>query len=191
MTRRGRPLDDRYLDWLYKQIGLRTEKNPARSHFLLAEQMHKKPFRYFVPNDDNRAEDGKALRDEFLDQLSSYEFDEYWYDLDCSVLEMLIALSRRVAFEAYDVSSLNTPGDCFWQMMTNLELKRFVDDLYDINVYGHVDGTLEVLLNRTYKSNGDGGLFPLRRTRKDQRRVEIWYQMSAYLLENSSEGSRL
>ena len=32
--------------------------------------------------------------------------------------------------------------------------------------------------------NGTGGLFPLKRPRVNQRRVEVWYQMSEYLMEN-------
>jgi hypothetical protein len=32
--------------------------------------------------------------------------------------------------------------------------------------------------------NGTGGLFPLKMPKVNQRRVEIWYQMSAFIEEN-------
>ena len=39
-------------------------------------------------------------------------------------------------------------------------------------------------VERRYKRSGEGGLFPLKNAAKDQRKVEIWYQLSSYLLEN-------
>jgi hypothetical protein len=38
---------------------------------------------------------------------------------------------------------------------------------------------------RTYDRRGHGGLFPLQRSNRDQRRVEIWYQLSEYLLQDT------
>jgi hypothetical protein len=48
----------------------------------------------------------------------------------------------------------------------------------------NVNQILTNLVERTYQKNGKGGLFPLKQPAKDQRRVEIWYQMAAYLNEN-------
>ena len=41
---------------------------------------------------------------------------------------------------------------------------------------------------RMFSRDGSGGLFPLRRFDRDQRSVEIWYQMQAWLMENSDVG---
>ena len=54
---------------------------------------------------------------------------------------------------------------------------------YDIYIL-EVKAAVECLLERRYLEDGDGGLFPLKCPRKDQRRVEIWYQMSAWVIEN-------
>ena len=40
------------------------------------------------------------------------------------------------------------------------------------------------MLAREYSDNGHGGLFPLKNPKKDQRKVEIWYQMTEYINEN-------
>ena len=99
-------------------------------------------------------------------------------DLDCSMLEMLIALSDRTAFQ--------TDGrleEWFWRFMHNLELDRYSDDLYEISIQEEVEDTLTRVIWRKYAQDGTGGLFPLRHPDHDQRKIELWYQMSAYILE--------
>lgn len=103
------------------------------------------------------------------------DVDPAWLDLGCSMLEMLIGLSRRLSFEAEGESR-----DWFWTLINNLALRS--DDKNPILVEV-VDATLERVIWRTYNPDGSGGLFPLRRAHKNQRKVEIWYQLSAYLLE--------
>ena len=44
-----------------------------------------------------------------------------------------------------------------------------------------VDEKIERFLKREYKSNGDGGLFTVKKCKCDLRKVEIWYQMCWYL----------
>lgn len=128
-----------------------------------------------MPNDDNRMEDGKELRQEFL-----YEFkvDDTWMNEPCSVLEMLIALARRLAFEVN-----GDTDEWFWHLMYNLGLEQYTDDVFNHVVAEDVDDILDTFLDRKYGHNGEGGLFPLEETRADQTEVEIWYQMSTYLLE--------
>lgn len=174
-------LDSRYLNWLYSQIGPANNKNPERSFWLLAEQLHMKRFDWVIPNDDNRTEDGKALREEFLARFDA-RCDRQWLEQDCSILEMLIALSRRVEFE-----SAHDAYHWFWTMLENLNLRVYTDAVYDDEVGLIVEKAITAVIDRRYRSNGDGGLFPLLRPNRDQRQVEIWYQMSSYLLENGYE----
>lgn len=171
-------IEERYFEWLYSQIAAVKNRNPARSYWKLAKQMHGYPFTWFVPNDDNRAEDGRELREEFMVESFIDSVDDLWMDLDCSIFEMLIGLSRRVAFESYGSS-----GEWFRELITNLGLVELTDRGYNSINARDVDRTLERLVNRTYDRKGHGGgLFPLLRAMEDQREVEIWYQMSAYLL---------
>jgi hypothetical protein len=181
----GEPLDERYFAWLYAQIGSIKNRNPAKSHWLLAKQLYSKEFLFYIPNDDNRAEDGKFLREEFLNENPEdcTGTVEAWLDLGCSFLEMLIAVSRRASFEAPEEGN-NTPGDWFWRIMRNLDLDWYTDKVRIPNREGAIDHVLEAVMTRTYHADGSGGMFPLMDPTSDQRTTEIWYQMAAYLIEN-------
>ncbi len=172
-------LDDQYFEWLYTQVAAARNKNPARSYWELLRQLYTSPYIWFIPNDDNRAEDGKEFRYEFFRDAGIEEVDEYWVSLDCSMLEMLIALSRRISFESYA-----TGADWFWKLLENLDLRRYTDEVYNSMTAEEVIEAIERVNTRTYNRDGTGGLFPLRDTRIDQRKIELWYQMSSYLLEN-------
>jgi len=174
-------LDERYFEWLYKFVGQVRNKNPARSHWRLAEQLYIMEFTWFVHNDGNRIGDGVNLRFEFLEAegLSPNDVPRQWIDEGCSILEMLIGLSRRAAFMA-DGDEYNW----LWKMLDNLGLRVYTDDVYIPDVQNEVAWTFERIVNRTYEPDGSGGIFPLKHPTEDQRSVELWYQLSAYLLEN-------
>lgn len=171
-------VDDRYLEWLYESIGSVKNRNPARSYWHLIRQLYSKEFVWSVANDDNRIEDALALRLEFIHGREAGVVDPHWMDLGCSMIEMLIALARRVAYASY-----GTPGDWFWKFIENLGLRNYSDMTYSEKTRREVNHILDTLINRTYERDGHGGLFPLHSARRDQRKVEIWVQMSAYLLE--------
>jgi hypothetical protein len=173
----NKPLDELYLNWLYAQIDDIEETNKSHTHWNLANLLYKKEFIWFIPNDDNRVEDGRYLRHEFIEDLGLVDVDPDWMALGCSVLEMLIGLSRRMSFLAD-----GNPRDWFWHLIDNLAL-RYNDRRKIPEAF--VDDVLTTLICRTYKRTGHGGLFPLRRARHDQREVEIWSQLSAYLTERA------
>lgn len=169
------PLDEAYLGWLNLQIG------SVEGWWELLKQLHTKEFVWIVPNDDNRVVDGVDLRYEFcavhaVDPMTIRP----WMEQGCSVLEMMVGLARRCAFEAD-----GTPADWFWKMVENLNFMGFFDQIYRDRPYTRVivDEALNALVFRTYEPNGQGGLFPLTDPDQDQRKVEIWYQLNAYLIE--------
>jgi hypothetical protein len=170
-------LDDQYFAWLYSLVAdVRTRKGP-RTYWNLMKKLFCTEFAWIVPNDDNRAEDGRELRSEWAAAVN-VKVDRNWAALGCSFLEMLIGLSRRLEFQTEHDSTF-----WFWHLIGNLGLlgyndrSRFLEE--DIE-----DRTSRVIW-RTYDPDGNGGLFPLRRTDRDQRRVEIWYQLSEYLLQDA------
>lgn len=170
-------LDEQYLRWLYSLNGSTRAKNPARTYWSLWEHLFTKEFVWLIANDDNRVEDGRELRHEFFEAEGISEVDPDWWTLGCSVLEMLVGLSRRLSFEAE-----GQPRVWFWRLLDNLDISKYADD----NYVGHeqeIDAKLDDLIWRTYQPDGVGGLFPLRYPTEDQRDVEIWYQLGAYLLE--------
>lgn len=171
------PLDELYLTWLYSQTGSTRTKAPSRTYWNLMRELFTTEFEWFIARDDARADDGIELRIEFLNDAEIPEVDPVWMDQGCSFLEMLVALSRRLSFQT-DIR----PADCFWQLIANLGLSE-CNDLYNHDLTHLVKEVTDQVIYRTYEDNGLGGLFPLRRPKADQTKVEIWAQMCAYVIE--------
>lgn len=157
-----------YFEWLVGQI------HTPKSYQQLFRIMHRTEFHWLVANDDNRIGDALELRHEFLNGRAPRGQDG-----PASVLEVLVALSRRLAF-----IEGSEPEDCAWQLIKNLRLQRYEDPLSAVKV-NHIKEILETLIWRNYELSGLGGFFPLRHADRDQRKVEIWYQMNAYVIERS------
>lgn len=172
----GEPLDELYFTWLCSKVSRVEKKRSSGTSWDLLNQLYTKEFVWLIPNDDNRAEDGKDLRLEFIYDECLMDVDSEWLSLGCSMFELLIVLSRRLAFEGEGGSS-----EWFWQLIDNVRL----GDCNDVisKSQDDIDDILDEVIWRTYKRDGVGGLFPLRRAGEDQRNVELWYQLSAYLLE--------
>mgnify|MGYP005815223847 CR=1 FL=1 len=97
------------------------------------------------------------------------------------MLEMLIALSRKFAFILDE-----DPYEWFWHFIGNLDLADYNDREYRRDYethHNHVNDVLDRVIHREYRRDGEGGLFPLRYPEYDQRTLELWYQMQAYILE--------
>lgn len=170
------PLEELYLTWLYRQVGYNG--SPSRTHWSLFKKLHDTEFFWNVPNDDNRVEDGIQLRYEFMDDEDLIYVDPEWLELGCSVLELLIGLSRRLSFEAE-----GEPRVWFWEMLENLGIAGLTDRRYTPHAEREVEKVLDRLIWRRYDNKGRGGLFPLSHPHGDQRKVELWVQMNDYILE--------
>ena len=171
------PLDEAYLQWLYRQVADINHKSPSKTYWSLFRQLFTTEFVWLIPNDDNRVEDGRNLRYQFLHQSGIDTVDRNWMEIGCSFLEMLIALSRWCAFE--DSGSAES---WFWHFLEVLGIDEYTDA--EQIPHEDVDDILNRVIFRTYRKDGHGGLFPLRHPRRDQTQVELWYQMNAYLIEN-------
>lgn len=172
------PPDEAYLRWLYHQVANARERSPRRTYWSLFRVLYTKEFIWLIPNDDNRVEDGRDLRYKFLEDhnMTPHDIDREWMAAGCSFLEMLIGLSGRLAFEGG-----GDEAEWFWHLLETLELENY-NDAKRIPL-ARVDDILDTVIWRTYQNDGLGGLFPLERAREDQREVDIWYQLNAYLLE--------
>lgn len=170
-------LEEQYFRWLYHQIDDSESENPAETYWKLARQLHEKEFVWIIPHDDNRIEDGRELRYTFAYETEQRLTPE-WHSFPVSVLEVLIGLSHRLSFQLDE-----TPQYWFWKLIWNLDLSRCTDKRYPPAVRRGVDEILDRVIWRTYEYSGEGGLFPLDDPHEDQRRVELWDQMSAYVIE--------
>jgi len=169
------PIEEVYFNWLYSKVASVDNRSPSNTYYTLMRDLHSTEFVWLLSGDDNRAADGIDIRKEFLRQ-SMLDQDPAWLNIGCSVLEMLYAFSRNASFET-DMDA----REWFWIMLTNLGLNNLNDSRN--NISQRVSYVLEKFIWRTYKSNGQGGLFPLNATDHDQRKVEIWYQFCEYLID--------
>lgn len=170
------PLDELYVAWLYAQISNVNLRSSRRTHWRLMNALYDSEFVALIGNDDNRVEDIKDLKNEFLYDAEVPRVDPGWFE-HCSFLELLIVLARMFDFDADTGVEF-----AFWLMLENIGLseyndaKRFSSD--------EVEKIVDVVVGRSYRANGVGGLFPLKHASEDQREIELWYQMNAYILEN-------
>jgi hypothetical protein len=163
--------------WLSSQVGSVDVKNLSKRYWKLLRFLYQKEFTWSdIEMDDNRAEDGKDLRRDFLRETGTTMDEPGWLELPCSMLELLIALSCKLEFQ----SEIET-CEWFWILIENIGLLECTDaNPPDEQIVDHI---LDRVILRDYAVNGAGGLFPLEDSHEDQRQVELWYQAEAYLLE--------
>lgn len=165
----------------YYNYLVRLVRTPeSKRYTLLLEHLWRKEYYSILPNDQNRAKDGLFLRREVNE---GQDFGP------CRVLEMLIALSRRMEFQLYGTDYDKTYKDLFWELVNNLDLIKFDNLEADKDaMYLEIDHILTNWIERRYSPDGHGGVFPLNNWQKssgiEQTEVEIWYQMMLYLSEN-------
>lgn len=157
-----------YFDWLCGLVCGKHGRRAATWNRLLL-YLYRRGFTALMDMDENRAMDGLDLRREH----------GYISDRPCSVLEMMVALSRRC-----EVHIMSDPeyGDrtpqWFWEMVENLGLGDMDNYAFDESRAARI---IDRFLARRYRANGKGGLFTIPNCPYDLRQVDIWYQMMWHL----------
>jgi hypothetical protein len=170
-------INEEYFNWLCDLVDSMRFAKDVSYHKLLSH-LHNIEFTYFVPYDDNRADDGIQLRRRFGLVRNDMSFSSCLYG-PCSVLEMMVALAIRCEETIMDDALLgDRTGQWFWGMIRNLGLSSMNDRRFDRDF---VDDAVARLLNRDYEPEGRGGLFTVKHCERDLRTVEIWGQLSLYL----------
>lgn len=167
------PLTEDYLRWLESQL---RGKQVNDTYWDLVWIMFNKEFSWSVPNDDNRMADGRDLRLDFCYERNLPP-ETLNYLGEASFLEVLIGLSRRLSFDAGD-----HPQRWAWRLLDNLKLTKYADPLSP-NRARRAKRVIDDCIRRDYRPDGVGGFFPLAWPDADQRQVELWYQMAAYIDE--------
>ena len=167
-----------YFQWLIDMVH-------GDDYYILLKELHSRMFVSVIDHDNNRALDGMELREIYVTEEMDYE-DAWKMDMGapCTLLELFIGLARNMDFELA-IDDEDRTERYFWEIMGNLGLSRFDDEHYvDENGMFAVDDILGDFINRNFEPDGLGGAFPLKNPEEDQRFVELWYQMAAYLGEN-------
>lgn len=182
-TSNSQALREDYLRWLEPQLKDGHGNNQDKTYWDLINLMFDTKFEYDLPMDENRVVDGKNLRTEFAnflggsDRRRTQTADALLNLAPVSFLEVLIGLSRRMAFNAGG----EAPGWA-WHLVCNLELDRMWDPITRPKTR-RAQEVMNAVIQRVYLPDGTGGFFPLAWPDDDQTRIELWYQMHNYIGE--------
>ena len=148
-----------------------------------------------MAEDVNRASDALEFRKWFIMKYPGWPKDAIrdmaYMEGQPSVLEVLIGIANRIWFVEYGLRKDIPEGSQFfntkvtWELIGNLKLDisdHAWTDADDVDAWFKVNRWLD----RSFEPDGKGGLFPLTNPKKDQRKVEFWYQMQAWLIEKLS-----
>lgn len=152
----------------------------------LLTKLFQTPFRYSVPRDRNRVEDGIDLRWRYACLITDSDRERtdivrelYLPHNSCNILELMVALAIRCEETIMDDPSYgNRTRQWFWNMVRSLGLSGMVDKTFDED---YVDMVLDRFMDRKYDQDGKGGLFTIRNCEYNLRTAEIWYQLCWYL----------
>lgn len=173
-----------YFNWLVSFVFNNEHSRSAYNNLLT--HLFQTEFRYSIPRDRNRVDDGIDLRWRFACDISDSETERIVISQSlsdssdtCSVLELMVALAVRCEETIMDDPSYgNRTTQWFWKMISSLGLGSMTNVNYDRQ---YVDRVLTRFMNRSYDPDGNGGLFTVRNCEYDMRNVEIWYQLCWYL----------
>lgn len=171
-------IDDIYVEYLSCIVYCSDYKIKYYSN--LMRVLYDREFDILVKQDSNRVADGLNLRHQFaLDRdLREAEYN-YIMAKPCSILELMVALAVRCEDQIMHDNRLgDRTGLWFWTMIRNLGLIEYDNGRFD---KGEIDDILDTFLARRYQKDGRGGLFYVHGSRRDMRKLEIWYQLMWYL----------
>ena len=167
-----------YYDWLVGYVAPDYETRDIYQNVF--NYLYDTDFKWFVKNDDNRAQDGLELRSTF-ENYTGETCDKIG---ECSVLEMMVALAIRCESDLmYDPDEGNRTSEWFWIMMENLKLNYLSDDVFDAGEFYTI---IDRFLDHTYDPDGYGGPFYIHNFKGDMRKIELWSQLNYYLEEEYS-----
>ena len=168
-------ISNSYFSWLCDVVGVNS--NGLCNYRKLMTYLHGIEFRYTIPRDVNRYEDGQELRNSYILLHETNSIRKY-LDGPCSVLEMMIALALRLETNVTDGRIGDRTRQWFWGMIVSLGLGPMTDEFYDRK---EVSDIMRRFMNHKYAPNGKGGLVTIRGYKGDLRDKEIAFQMYRYI----------
>lgn len=173
-------LVDDYVYYLYRIV-----QNGGENHRKLCVELFKNRFfitRSAPKRDIDREKDGLELRKEW----SNDSLDGEFHVIPCTMLEMIIGISKRMSEQLMDEDGEDKTAQYFWEIMENLGLTCMDDDNFGWETglaQKKIAKTCEILCKRQYNPDGTGGgMFPMPGILGiNQKKIEIWYQMQEYI----------
>lgn len=185
-TTKTNNLSELYLVWLINLINADNYK--GKSYIKLCSLLNKIPFEPVMKLDKNRSSDVQSLlRETYIQSQSD------WYRLSndeimelpawpVSFLELIISLAMRIDLDFMrEINGIDNTRIYFWVLVRNLGFLSFDDDNWNEDSIISVVNRLNIVQERKYDFNGNGGLFPLENAEMDQRNVQIWNQLCQFV----------
>lgn len=180
-----------YFRYLMDKVNLNnglTNPDPfesERTYFMLADKLFNSDFYWCLTMDENRVSDAKALRYWFANIGSAFTDYDALMARPATVLEVLIALADRMDRDVMrGIEYKDRSIKWFWMFIQNLGLDKFTDRNWTVDNAIKASNIIDTWMKREFKPDGKGSPFPLKNPQKDQRTVDLWYQMQAYIGEN-------
>lgn len=165
-----------YFKWLVGFIGYDS------NYSMVLEDLFNKEFIWLIDYDENLAENGKSLRDDFYySSDTNQKLVEMYGDIEgpCSVLEMMVKLAIDCEETIMtDGEHDNTPK-WFWIMMDNLGLNDYDNSSYNEE---KVDEIVEIFMSRRYDNYGNGNIFRFKNRVTGLKNMDIWIQLNQFLI---------
>lgn len=159
-----------YEAWLFQFV---TNEPEHKNYSSLLRTMNEISFQVVKHRGDyNRMLDGFCLRQRYYGPIALEE---------CSVLEMMVALAKRIDDDIlYDYEIGTQTEKWFWMMIDSLGLSGMTDDSFDENTVTRI---IYNFMDYNFAPDGKGGLFYVPGYNGDIREMEIWYQMTKFHLD--------
>ena len=166
-----------YVTWLVQQMNIVEGKN----YGMLLRELYRKEFYAIVKYDEDRGEDGLALRSTWADETG------YSGPLSFgppTVLETIIGISLRIEeqifggpwAEEWDYKKI------FWDLINNLGLLEY-DGVLSSADYDKVVTVLDEFLSKVSHCYTFANIFVFSVTPPNLRKMNLWGQMHAYIAE--------
>jgi len=160
-----------YFAWLCELVAC------PREYVKLLKVLDSIQFHWILETDANRADDGVLMRDIYGRPIKGRR------DTPCTVLEMLIGSLWR-ADQAYGVDPEQSYlADWFWEALGTADFLQYSTDMngdcdWD---WREVVEKVEWILDRKYPRNGEGNFWYIPKSRKDERKHDIWNQIGRWV----------
>lgn len=173
----------------YSKFLLRSIGFSKKGYSKLIKYLHDVPYEWCsdVPFDENRGRDGESQRYYFF---KSVGVKGGAFEYPCSVLEMLIAFAKRFGTDwlGYDEEDMGEHYDrVFWLFIHNLGLDNYNDEYF---FEDEVDEILYIWMERKYKNDGNGSIFPLNKPVKMYNKLEMYKQIFEYMNQTGIDSTQ-
>lgn len=169
-----------YMQWLFAKTGL-------VGYDQLLGVLFATGFYAEMSMDSNRCDNGVALRHRFRNEfeLPPDCFSQAFYNKQCSVLEMIVALAIDLEERIlYNTNYGDRTSKWIEEMLGNLGLMDYPDSKFDEDA---VYSALWRFMVHSYRPDGLGSLFWFPNINLDMRNLEIWEQALIYAKSKLNE----